>query len=62
MFTTTYALYYFEKVRYILIRIIRFMSDALMAPRKKRNEFNQAIAKSILENYRKRNSNPRHSF
>ena len=27
------------------------MSDALMAPRKKRNEFSQAIAKSILENY-----------
>lgn len=27
------------------------MSDALMAPRKKRNEFGMAIAKSILENY-----------
>lgn len=27
------------------------MSDALMAPRKKRNEFCMAIAKSILENY-----------
>ena len=27
------------------------MSDALMAPRKKRNEFDMAIAKSILENY-----------
>lgn len=25
MLTTTYALYYFEKVRYILIRIIRFI-------------------------------------
>ena len=27
------------------------MSDALMTPRKKRNEFGMAIAKSILENY-----------
>ena len=27
------------------------MSDALMAPTKKRNEFGMAIAKSILENY-----------
>ena len=27
------------------------MSDALMAPRKKRNEFGMAIAKSILEYY-----------
>ena len=30
------------------------MSDALMAPRKKRNEFGMAIAKSILENYQPR--------
>lgn len=31
------------------------MSDALMAPRKKRNEFGMAIAKSILENYQPKN-------
>ena len=49
--TKTYALYFYDKVRYIIKKgIERIMSNALMAPRKnKRSEASKAIAQAIID-------------
>ncbi len=51
--TKTYALYFYDKVRYIIKKgIERIMSNALMAPRKnKRSEASKAIAQAIIDQY-----------